>query len=67
MGQLSVYIDDDTLKKVEEAAKSENISISKWITKRLQNSFKTNWDEKFFSLFGAISDNTFPTSESNWL
>jgi len=59
MGQLSVYIDDDTLKKVEDAAKSQNISVSKWITSRIKKSFKTNWDDDFFSLFGSIKDESF--------
>ena len=59
MGQLSVYIDDETLKKVEEAAKSQNISVSKWITSRIKKSFQTSWDEDFFSLFGSIKDESF--------
>lgn len=59
MGQLSVYIDDDTLQKVEEAAKNENLSVSKWITNRLKKSFNTSWDEQFFSLNGAIKDASF--------
>ena len=36
MAQLSLYIDDETLKKVKKAAKSQNISVSKWITSRLK-------------------------------
>jgi hypothetical protein len=59
MGQLSLYIDDETLKKVEEAAKSQHMSVSKWITSRIKNSFKTSWDDNFFSLFGSIKDDSF--------
>ena len=59
MGQLSLYIDEETLKKVEIAAKKENVSISKWITSRIKKSFKTNWDDDFFKLFGAIDDESF--------
>ncbi|MDH5718833.1 MAG: DUF6364 family protein [Spirochaetia bacterium] len=59
MAQLSLYIDDETLKKVEKAAKNQNISVSKWITSRIKNSFKTSWDENFFSLFGSIKDESF--------
>lgn len=63
MGQLSIYIDDETLKKVEEAAKNQNISVSKWITGRIKKSFHTGWDDEFFSLFGAIQDETFQRPE----
>lgn len=59
MGQLSVYIDDETLKKIEEAAKSQNVSVSKWITSRIRNSFNTNWDDNFFNLYGSITDDSF--------
>lgn len=63
MGQLSIYIDDETLKKVEEAAKDQNISVSKWITGRIKSSFKTNWDDNFFNLFGSIKDDSFKIPE----
>jgi len=59
MGQLSLYIDEETLKKVEDAAKSQNVSISKWITNRIKKSFQTSWDDQFFDLFGAIKDESF--------
>ncbi|MES0489037.1 MAG: toxin-antitoxin system, antitoxin component [Leptospirales bacterium] len=63
MGQLSIYIDNETLKKVEQAAENESVSVSKWITSRLKNSFQTNWDESFFSLYGSINDSSFKRPE----
>ena len=46
MPQLSLYIDDETLKKIEREAKKEKISLSKWVRKTLNKSLKKNWPEK---------------------
>jgi len=59
MAQLSLYIDEKTLKKIELAAKIENISISKYVTKKLNDSLKDSWPDKYDSLFGSITDETF--------
>lgn len=38
MAQLSIYIDDKTLRKVERAARSDKKSISRWVSDKLSNS-----------------------------
>ena len=43
MSQLSLYIDNNTLKKIELSAKIEHISISKFVVRKLNESFVTNW------------------------
>ena len=37
MPQISLYIDDKTLKKVENAAKRQHTSISKWVAEQLRS------------------------------
>ncbi|TGK79280.1 toxin-antitoxin system, antitoxin component [Leptospira noumeaensis] len=59
MPQLSLYIDQDTLKKIELAAKKEKVSISQWVKGKLQSSFEKKWPENFFQLYGSIEDNSF--------
>ncbi len=59
MPQISLYIDDDTIKKIERAAKLENKSISKWVASRLKLSLEKKWPDDWFSLFGAIKDESF--------
>ncbi len=59
MPQLSLYIDDDTLSKIETAAKISKTSISKWVSERLKKSLSNNWPENYGSLFGAVNDDTF--------
>ncbi|MCD6116213.1 hypothetical protein J7K93_04290, partial [bacterium] len=63
MAQLSLYIDENTLKKIELAAKIENISISKFVTKRINETLKDSWPDKYDSLFGSIHDETFNAAE----
>lgn len=59
MPQLSLYIDDETLSKIEIAAKISKTSISKWVSERLRESLANSWPENYESLFGAVNDDTF--------
>lgn len=59
MPQISLYIDNDTIKKIERAAKLENKSISKWVASRIQLSLEKKWPNDWFSLFGSIKDDSF--------
>ncbi|MBW1894504.1 MAG: toxin-antitoxin system, antitoxin component [Deltaproteobacteria bacterium] len=59
MAQLSIYIDENTLKKIEVAAELENISISKFVTKKINKTIEGSWPDNFDSLFGSIRDETF--------
>jgi len=59
MPQLSLYIDNITLKKIELAAKIEKTSISKLVVKKLNESFHDKWPENFDKLFGSVTDKTF--------
>ena len=63
MPQLSLYIDENTLKKIELAAKIEKISISKLVVQKLNESFQDKWPENFEKLFGSITDKTFDILE----
>jgi hypothetical protein len=59
MPQLSIYLDADTIKKIEKAAEIENTSISKWVSARLTGHLENNWPENYSSLYGSIKDNSF--------
>ena len=56
MAQITIYMDEGTLKKIEVAARKEHDSISKWVKKRLVKSLQGGWPEGFFDLFGALRD-----------
>jgi len=59
MPQISLYVDNETLQKVEQAAKLENKSISKWVSSRLNYSLQNNLSDEWFNLFGSIQDDSF--------
>lgn len=63
MPQLSLYIDAETLAKIEKAARISNTSISKWVSARLTESLAKSWPDNYVNLFGSIKDDTF-TEES---
>lgn len=59
MPQLSLYIDDETLSKIETAAKINKTSISKWVSERLRESLANTWPDNYRSLFGSVDDDSF--------
>ncbi len=59
MPQISLYLDAETLKKIEKAAELDNTSISKWVTGKLIEHLEKNWPENYKSLYGSIDDNSF--------
>lgn len=63
MPQISLYIDENTLEKIGEIAKNENLSISKWVENNIKSLIKNRYPEDFFSLFGAINDDSFQRPE----
>ena len=64
MPQLSLYIDKDTLEKIEIAAKLEKLSISKYVVQKLNDTLNKSWPKNFDLLFGSISDETFDDPKS---
>lgn len=67
MPQISLYIDKETLEKVERAADSEKLSISKWVGKQVKKSLQADYPQNFQDLFGSVRDETFtvPGRESS--
>lgn len=67
MPQISLYIDDDTLKKISNRAKREGQSISKWVKEKISESITKDWPADYFTLFGSIKDETFSRKQQNKL
>jgi len=59
MPQISLYIDEDTLKKVEDAAKKSHVSISKWVAEEIRERLEPTYPYDYETLFGSIGDGTF--------
>jgi len=63
MPQISLYVDEPTLKKIETAAKRQHVSISKWVSEQLRTRIEPVYPLGFEDLFGSISDETFVRHE----
>ena len=59
MPQISLYIDEATLKKVENAAVKQHVSISKWVAEQIRSRVEPIYPADYETLFGSISDTSF--------
>jgi hypothetical protein len=59
MPQISLYIDEATLKKLESAASRQHVSISKWVADQIRAKVNPVYPWGYEDLFGSISDETF--------
>ncbi len=70
MPQISLYIDEQTLKKIEHAAARQRVSVSKWVAEQLRAKLDPSYPPDFSNLFGSIGDDSFqrpsqPSSSSD--
>ncbi|MEZ5537147.1 MAG: ribbon-helix-helix protein, CopG family [Thiolinea sp.] len=61
MGQITIYLDDELIGKVQEHASSLNVSKSQWIARLIKERTRTEWPESIKALAGSWSD--FPEAE----
>lgn len=59
MPQISLYIDEKTLKKIESAAHREHLSLSKWVAEQIKAKVDPVYPVNYESLYGSINDGTF--------
>jgi len=58
MATLTIYLDEETLDRVESAARSEGSSVSGWARRHLDAACRagSEWPADFFDLFGSAAD-----------
>ncbi|HSD54734.1 MAG TPA: CopG family transcriptional regulator [Burkholderiales bacterium] len=56
MGQVTIYLDEQTEKKARAAARSEGVSLSKWVAKRIEARARSEWPAFVRELAGAWPD-----------
>jgi len=61
MGQVTIYLDSETEKKMEKIVTKRRISKSKWIAGLIKEKTVSTWPETVAALAGAWAD--FPTAE----
>ena len=63
MPQLSLYVTQDQLKKIEKEARAEKMSLSKWVVSQIMNKIEPRYPEGWVDLFGSVSDESFKRPE----
>ncbi len=61
MGQLTIYLDEDSEQRVKTAAESAGLSLSKWVALVIREKTETAWPDAVLKLAGAWPD--LPTAE----
>lgn len=61
MGQVTIYIDDETEKKMTASAKEKNISKSRWVTDVIREKVANEWPASVRELAGSWEE--FPSAE----
>jgi hypothetical protein len=61
MGQITIYLDSETEKRLSSVIKNGGVSKSRWISDLIKEKVATSWPENVAALAGAWSD--LPTAE----
>ena len=56
MSQLTIYLEEDTLKKIDLHSHRENLSISKWVKRCILKTLDDKLQPGYFSVFGSLAD-----------
>ncbi len=62
MGQVTIYLDNETENKLKKAAKSSNLSVSKLVAGVIKEKIVTEWPQDVVKLAGSWKEG-FPTIE----
>ena len=62
MGQVTIYLDNETEDKLKKAAKAGHVSVSKWIAELIKEKTATEWPQDIVDLAGSWKDD-FPSIE----
>lgn len=53
MGQVTIYLDEETERKMKAAANAAGLSYSKWVAKIIAERARNEWPEQVAALAGA--------------
>ena len=62
MGQVTIYLDNSIETKMKETAKSNHVSVSKWVAGIIEEKIATEWPPNIVKLAGSWKED-FPTIE----
>ena len=56
MGQVTIYLDNETEAQARAAARAEGMPLSKWVAGRIRQRARGEWPEVVRALAGAWTD-----------
>jgi len=56
MSQMTIYLDEASVRAIKRSAKREHVSVSNWARRRLCEAARDTWPSDFFHTFGALRD-----------
>ena len=62
MGQITIYLENEVEKKIKTAAKTSDLSVSKWIANIIKEKTSTEWPQDVIKLAGSWKED-FPSLE----
>ncbi|MDR0501666.1 MAG: hypothetical protein LBG97_10605 [Coriobacteriales bacterium] len=63
MPQVSLYLENNVLGFVRRKAKENKLSVSRYVSSVLAEKCASSWPHDYFSLFGALDDDSFTRPE----
>jgi len=61
MGQVTIYLDDESETRLKAAARAEGVPVSRWLARLVREKTRTEWPASVKAMAGAWDD--FPESE----
>ena len=62
MGQVTIYLDNEIESQMKIAAKTNHLSVSKWVAKIIKDEIATEWPQDIVNMAGSWKDD-FPSLE----
>jgi hypothetical protein len=56
MGQVTIYLDDETEKQARNAAQAKGVSLSRWVAEKVQHGARVAWPPTVRELAGKWAD-----------
>ena len=63
MGQVTLYLDNETEEKMKEAAKTAGVSQSRWVADLIREKAAAEWPASVVQMAGAWAEDDFPSLE----
>ena len=59
MSQMTIYLDEPSMRAIKRSAEREHVSVSNWARKRLCEAVRETWPDDYFSTLGSLADSDF--------